>query len=280
MGLSFAACDRLATQWLMGDSPADVLGMTAIAVLAPAPHALTLDILRRQRDFFIARPPETPFLVCDPDLLFFKPISDLFEDDFDIAFTRRSGSRRMPFNSGIFFVNNRKPEAAARFWSMQVDAIEQAFMADAGWYADQLVLRHLIEEKAVALGSDRYRLDGLTIRIIDGETYNFSPRREHPYLLRRPDVHVYHFKGRCRSYMAAFYRHFIAPVKPPMEPMMRLLAALRLDRERGRLKPLYVRARERCAPVGVEAMPEPRRAALVEACEPSLNPVVPGAPSS
>ncbi|WP_377290005.1 hypothetical protein [Rhizobium sp. SG2393] len=249
MGLSFAAANPLSKQYLMGDSAVPVEGIIPLPVAEPAAGFLTLDILRRQRDFFALNTPATPFLVCDPDLLFFKPVSELFADDFDIALTRRAGSRRMPFNSGIFFVNNRNPQAAERFWSMQVAAIEDRFMGDAGWYGDQLVLRHLIEDEATVIAPDRYRLQGLTIRVLDGDTYNFSPDREHPYLFRRPDVHVYHFKGRCRSYMEPFYRHFIADgARSPLRPIGRLIEGVRLDMERSRLKPLYLRARERSAP--------------------------------
>lgn len=208
MGASIARIESLHNRYLITDAPISNIDFNIIDMEAPDHSQLTLEILRSQREFFQNRVLDSPYIVCDPDLLFLKTVGALFHDDFDIALTARA-NRRMPFNSGIFFVNNRHPDAAFRFWDLQVRAIEADFMADAGWYGDQLVLRHIIENRATKHSPYLYEVDGLKIRILDGAQYNYSPPREHPYLFLKPDVHVFHFKGRCRSYMKKFYEYYI-----------------------------------------------------------------------
>lgn len=250
MGLSFAQHDRLERQYLITDDIAQFSNINYILAASPESDQLTLEILRKQRDFFKYNSLRAPIIVCDTDLLFFKSVSHLFEKDFDIALTKRLGNRKMPFNSGIFFVNNRNRDAGYQFWSLQVQTIERYFMSDAGWYGDQLVLTKIIDDLATPVGDDLYEIDGLRILVLDGKDYNFSPKREHSYLFLRPNVHVYHFKGRSRAYMRHFYRFYVSPEKDRfLTPFKILFYSVTLELSRKKLKHLYLQARERLRPI-------------------------------
>lgn len=254
MGLSFAQNDRLERQYLITDAMEDRSDIDHVMTENPLNGQLTLEILRKQRDFFKQHPVHNPFIVCDTDLLFFKSVSHLFDRDFDIALTRRSENKKMPFNSGIFFVNNRKPFAAHQFWSLQVQTIERYFMTDAGWYGDQLVLTKIVDDLATPIANDLYEIDGLRILVLDGNDYNFSPKREHSYLFLRPSVHVYHFKGRSRAFMNYFYRFYISPEKDRfLTPLKILFYSVALELSRKKLKCVYLQARERLRPMAQAA---------------------------
>ncbi|MGV1915065.1 hypothetical protein [Rhizobium sp. 22-785-1] len=249
MGQSFSQRNQLARQYLITDTDIHIPNIERIVVEKPLSGQLTLEILRRQRDFFKHNANPTPIIVCDTDLLFFKSVSHLFDMNFDIAITRRHGNRTMPFNSGIFFVNNRTPNAGYRFWTLQVQTIERCFMNDAGWYGDQLVLTKIITDLATPVGKDMYEVDGLKILVLDGDQYNFSPNREHSYLFLRPNVHVYHFKGRSREFMRYFYRFYISSEERDIfTPLKILFHSIRLELSRKKLKGLYLQARERLSP--------------------------------
>ena len=250
MGLSFSQIDRLERQYLITDVAAQHSDIDYVPADKPVNCQLTLEILRKQQIFFKQNPVLTPFIVCDTDLLFFKSVSHLFEKDFDIALTKRSDNKKMPFNSGIFFVNNRNPHAAYQFWALKVQTIERHFMSDACWYGDQLVLTKIMDEYATPLAEDLYEVDGLKILLLDGDEYNFSPPRDHSYLCFRPKVHVYHFKGRSRAFMEYFYRFYVSAEKDWFfTPLKILFYSAWLELKHKQLKKLFTQSRERLSPV-------------------------------
>ena len=67
-----------------------------------------------------------PTVVCDADLLFLRSVESAFDEEFDVAITRRDA--RCPFNSGVFFV--RPTEAARRFVE---DWIAESVRVFDGW---------------------------------------------------------------------------------------------------------------------------------------------------
>jgi len=250
MGLSFSQHDRLERQYLITDVAAQHSAIDYIPAESPVDGQLTLEILRKQKNFFEHNPVLTPLIVCDTDLLFFKSISRLFDRDFDIALTKRSDNKKMPFNSGIFFVNNRNPDAGHQFWALKVQTIERYFMSDACWYGDQLVLTKIMDELSTPLGNDLYEVDGLKILVLDCNDYNFSPARDHSYLCLRPQCHVYHFKGRSRAFMQYFYRFYISAEKNSfLTPLKILFYSAWLELQHKQLKTLFTQSRERLRPV-------------------------------
>ena len=182
-------------------------GICVIRPDYPIDHSIMmLQAARLFSDYFHQYNFGSPAIVSDPDLLFFKDISDLFELDFDVALTIRSGDD-MPFNSGVLYVNNHRPHAVRKFFLRQVQIIEDILLDHSNWFADQLVLSEIIN-RSTLVEPDIYVFEDVRILIIPAETWNYSPPREHPNLLKRHQMRVYHFKGRCRTYMPYFFRKY------------------------------------------------------------------------
>lgn len=152
---------------------------------------------------------QSPVILADPDLLFFRDVHQVFDEDFDICVTKR-GDSDMPYNSGIIFANNRNPQAVRHFFKLQCLIIEEKLMAHADWFADQFVLSEMMGGEVTKSDGRMVVVDGIRILVIPADVWNYSPPREHPFLLKRPACAVYHFKGRCRTFMPSFFKHFIA----------------------------------------------------------------------
>lgn len=199
---------------------------------------LTLEILRLHRDYLRLAEEGDLWIVCDPDFLFFNDISCAFEGDFDIAMTVRE-SADMPHNSGIFFIKN-KNNSAYRFFNIQVSLVEQHFMNNAQWFGDQLVLKHIVQHSKYKSEEKIFEYGGLKIKLLDAQEFNYSANREHPNLLVAPACRAYHFKGRCRSYMRYFYRHYVDKEDRPLFWQIGLLFDFfRVELERKWCKHLY-----------------------------------------
>ena len=188
----------------------------------------------------------SPVVLVDPDILFFADIAPVFDldPDFDIALTRRDESD-MPFNSGIIFANTTQPDAVRYFFKRHSEIIALELMDNADWFADQLVLNRIMDT-ATQVAPDRFVFEGVRIKLLDANEYNYSPPREHPSLLRRPHAAVYHFKGRCRTFMLPFFEHFVTPGR--FKPIARVLDTVRLTRERSALKEVFYSDEKRVKP--------------------------------
>lgn len=199
---------------------------------------LTLEILRLHRDYLTTSKEGDYWIVADPDFLFFQDVSHVFNADFDVAITRRKNSS-MPYNSGIFFVKNNG-NAAGRFFDLQVHIVEEKFRENAQWFADQLVLNEIVENAEYDERNGVYVSAGLRIKLLESEEFNYSPDREHPNLLLAPKCRAYHFKGRCRSYMRYFYKHYVDDRDKSLFWRLGLFFDfLKVEAERKKLKHLY-----------------------------------------
>lgn len=210
---------------------------------------LTLDILKLQRDYFFQKGDAQHWIVCDPDLLFFKDISAVFNQDFDIAFTVRSSST-MPHNSGIFFIKNQKDHNfAEKFFNDKIEIIEKHLKENSGWFADQLVLKWIIDRSTFDENDGLHHFNGYRILLLDGNEYNYSPNREHPNILRQPTCSVYHFKGRCRSYMKYFKKYYLDTANRPFYWRLQIIIDfVRSEIERKKYKKFYKQAVKRHKP--------------------------------
>ena len=199
---------------------------------------LTLEILRLHRDYLHSAKEGDCWIVCDPDFLFFSDVSCVFEGDFDVAMTVRKSSD-MPHNSGIFFIKNRNG-SANRFFDLQVNLIEQNFMNNSQWFGDQLVLAHIAKNATHNSEKNFFEYDDLRIKILEANEFNYSPNREHPNLLSTPTCRAYHFKGRCRSYMRYFFKHYCNRKNRPFFWKIGLLIDFfKVELERKHCKQLY-----------------------------------------
>ena len=226
----------------------DILKM--IKAPRPLENELTLAVIRQFVEFFQFRADDGRYVVCDPDILLVGAgIEQVFDDSFDIAITRR-GDRRMPYNSGVVFVNNLSSDCGQRFYRLQDEIIIELFRKEAGWFGDQLVLTEIIEKRSTRISKDVYDCNGLRIKILDAAKYNFSPNRDHPYLAPPPrGVVLYHFKGRCRTYMDDFFQFFVERRFNGIVRLVWLPIKFVLNEWRRKsVKPLFLRSAERVMP--------------------------------
>ncbi len=207
---SFQKNALLGSAYLISD--VEVVSDVLKTIRAPRPseRELTLAVIRQFVEFFQFHADRGKYVVCDPDMLLVRAgIEQVFDDSFDVAITRRD-DRRMPYNSGVVFVNDHSSDCGQRFYRLQDEIITELFSKEAGWFGDQLVLTEIIEKRSTQVSKDLYDCDGLRIKILDAAKYNFSPNRDHPYLVPPPrGVVLYHFKGRCRTYMYDFFQFFV-----------------------------------------------------------------------
>lgn len=127
-------------------------------------------------------------LFSEPDMLYAAPLDDLFSGDADVTIARRpaydnisaSYRRLYPYNS---FIIARHPQFYPDVWAQILRARRIHFG---------------VNMRAVGLIVDSGKY---TVRFLDGETYNASPRRYDPA------IKVYHFRIGTRkdTAMPAFY---------------------------------------------------------------------------
>jgi hypothetical protein len=240
----------LGSAYFISDTEAASDILKTITAPRPSENELTLAVIRQFVDFFVSRADGGKYVICDPDVLLVGPgIEKVFDETFDIAITRR-GDRRMPYNSGVVFVNDHSSDCGQRFYRLQDEIITELFSKEAGWFGDQLVLTEIIEKRSTQVSKDLYDCNGLRIKILDAAKYNFSPNRDHPYLAPPPrDVVLYHFKGRCRTYMEDFFQFFVERRYKGIVRLVWLpMKFVENEWRRKSVKSLFLRAAERVMP--------------------------------
>lgn len=167
---------------------------------------------RMQREYLARAPLSHPIAFLDTDILFLRDLGPVFADDFDVALTSRR-NREMPFNGGVILVNNRRPEAALRFFG-EFERIYREQRADsAEWYGDQFALADAVGlDPDRVPDMDRYEDGGVRYRFLPCAIYNDAPSANTKSLLKKPgDTVLKHFKGGARRLMEPYWRFYIAP---------------------------------------------------------------------
>ena len=123
-------------------------------------------------------------IALDTDVIVQADLSPVFDDEFDVALTRRKGpiidadgtdvTIAMPFNCGVMFY--REPA----FW----EACLKWCPPDVGWYADQL---------AVAAVSPQFKT-----RVLECDEWNYTPGSRAENVAARK---VVHYKGQRKAWM-------------------------------------------------------------------------------
>lgn len=130
---------------------------------------------------------EPPFVLMDTDMLVTKDISGGFGED--VAMTWRDPHRvavrgmviPMPWNGGLVFVNDRN------FVADVYDHMKAQTPIFQEWYGDQIALRDV---------ASRYK-----VKRLESAEWNYSPDGMEEI---KPDVRVYHFKGKRKYLMPKF----------------------------------------------------------------------------
>ncbi|WP_340300727.1 hypothetical protein [Roseobacter sp. HKCCD5988] len=248
---SFQNFSSLGTAFFISNEHSDSPFLRNINVPDPDVNKLTLEVIRKFNFFFSKYEFEDPhFVVCDPDFLLISPgVEAVFDGSFDIGVTLRP-DKRMPYNSGIFFVDNSRINAGKIFYQLQEDLINEKHMDHASWFCDQLVISDLLDSKSEYIGGGLYKVNDLIIKVFDAKKYNFSPNRDHPNLFSVPSgVVLYHFKGRCRTSMKLFFKYFVEDNSSSRFKIFRyIMQALYAEFLRKKYKRLFVMAKDRIMP--------------------------------
>ena len=129
------------------------------------------------------------WVTLDTDMIIKKDLSHVFDQDFDVALTRRYGSildehgndivKIMPYNAGVMFSKNHE------FWQEALNTLKTLNKQAHEWYGDQLAIK-------VMADTNNYKVLELPC-----DEYNYSPSSQD----ERKDVYVYHFKGQRKDWM-------------------------------------------------------------------------------
>jgi len=129
------------------------------------------------------------WITLDTDVIVKKDLRSVFNNDFDVALTKRYGAifdsdgndvaKIMPYNTGVMFSRNKI------FWKNAYKLLLTMPVSAHQWWGDQLSVRMCAE-------SAKFKLLEL-----DCAEYNYTPESEKD----NKDVFVLHFKGKRKDWM-------------------------------------------------------------------------------
>ena len=204
---------------------------------------IMLERTRQQYNYLLNYDFHKPIVFIDTDILILKDIHHVFVKDFDIGLTFRD-NKEMPVNGGVIFVNNRNPQSARQFFKTLLGIIETQGKQEKDWYGDQLALGRMVScEPASSIQADKiFEVDDVRLLSLSGSNFNYSAQRGHPNLLQSlANISIYHFKGRSRIYMKAFWDYRVNPAQDKSIQFFVsfLVTALRLEIQRWIAKKLF-----------------------------------------
>jgi hypothetical protein len=172
---------------------------------------LMLERTRAQCSYLESNLGSHPIAMLDSDIIVNRDLTPLFLEDFDIGLTWRQQSQ-MPFNGGAIFINNIRPEHSRHFFRKLTAIYEQFNSNDFEWYGDQYALANLINlESNEFLTTDNVYIDDVTVRMLNAELYNYTPKSRITNLtLCNADEKILHFKEKSRRFMQPFWQHHVA----------------------------------------------------------------------
>jgi len=104
------------------------------------------------------------WITLDTDMIIKKDLSHVFDQDFDVALTRRYGVimdtngndlvKIMPYNAGVMFSKNHE------FWKDALEALKTFKKETHEWYGDQLAIKFISDKnqyKVLELPCDEYK---------------------------------------------------------------------------------------------------------------------------
>lgn len=176
---------------------------------------MMFDRMVAQFEFVQAYDFSLPILLVDSDILINSPLDPVFQHDFDIGLTWRHDFK-MPINGGIIILNNRRPDAIRRFFSLYHEIYSKKYADHADWYGDQYALRDCIGMTAEEMASHHGMIEvqGCRILLLPCEQYNFSPNNSVSTIASRyMDKFVLHFKGERKLLMKLYWQAHLSPLK-------------------------------------------------------------------
>jgi hypothetical protein len=160
----------------------------------------------------IAETASEPFVVVDQDLLFLRPLAEIFSGEFDIGLTF-AWEKNLPYpiNAGVLICDPRRvPLSPFIDWIVsELDGYSKELQA---WYGDQQALSSLYPglKAGDPMIDNTIEFRGARVRLFDAETYNLSPPYGFQYDQRVPaSAYILHFKGDRKRFMEPYFTKFV-----------------------------------------------------------------------
>jgi hypothetical protein len=175
------------------------------------PDRVMFSRMLSQIDYLDRRAATDDVAFVDSDMIINASLATVFAEDFDIALSYRNNPE-MPINGGVIFVKGGRAAAAARLLRRVCQSYADKFFAQAHWWGDQRALIDVIgHDRFARRTSDRLTVDGVKVRLLPCERYNFSPENE-LRAIARPlrDKVILHFKGERKRLMPLYWQAHLA----------------------------------------------------------------------
>lgn len=140
---------------------------------------------------FAILPKEVIYL--DTDVVIQSNLDHVFDDDFDVAFTKRNSpiktkeedlTEDMPYNGGVVFSRNKD------FWKDCHEVCKKLPLRRQNWFGDQIAM-------AIVAKTGKYKIKEFPVE------YNFSPKNFNEDV---SSMKIVHYKGERKVWMALKYQ--------------------------------------------------------------------------
>lgn len=176
---------------------------------------------------------DLPIVLIDSDILVTRPLTEVFDLDFDVGLTWRE-IKTMPFNGGVIFLNNRRPEAVNKFVKSVFDIFGARHAHRSKWFGDQTAIAEYVGLLAEEiLSNPKVEIEGVLVSFFPCEIYNYSPDNalagvRDPLSAKA----ILHFKGDRKRFMAYYFDAYIGfRAHPSAKSLLRRFKARRVLRQ-------------------------------------------------
>ncbi len=137
-------------------------------------------------------------VIFSPDALFTRPVDEVFDLGFDMAFTIRDNDK-WPINNGVIFLNPDMKILIAQWWELAIGLCKGYPTETQDWYGDQLSLYDLWL-------TGRHKQLGLNVCMLPCEVYNASPRNGQDLDTKLiKSAYIIHLKGPRKTMMQEYW---------------------------------------------------------------------------
>lgn len=169
-------------------------------------QTLILSKLRAEAALLEQLESSAQLIFLDYDILINANLEAVFEQELDVALTFRE-KRVQIFNGGVLFVKQPK---GLLFLKKIIQQIIQYHPRYLSWEGDQIAFLTFIDPKRFfTRASDLIEIDGLKIRLLPAEVYNYTPPNwEVTEELKK--VKIIHFKDKRKRFMDKYWEQFLS----------------------------------------------------------------------
>lgn len=162
--------------------------------------------LMEQEDAF-----DLPLVLIDSDALVTRPLTEVFATEFDVGLTWRPDVETMPFNGGVMFFGNKRPETARAFLKKVLAIYDERHSHRSRWFGDQTAIAEFVGLGVDEIpGTPAVEREGVRVSFFPCESYNYSPPNSLG-AIRRPlaEKAILHFKGDRKRLMPCYFDAYI-----------------------------------------------------------------------